>query len=176
MKKFFKFLLGLFAFILIALIITMLVLGKEYHYEKSIVINAPADKVWQHVNSMKAVNSWSPWTKLDPHMKQTYSGISGQIGDTYAWEGNKEAGKGVEKIIELVPNEKAVVDINFIEPFPSQAKATVALEPQGNLTKVTWGFDTSMDYPSNLMKLVMNKEMDKAFGEGLAQLKEISEK
>jgi ligand-binding SRPBCC domain-containing protein len=36
----------------------MIAVGKKYHFEKSIVINAPVEKVWQNVNSMKAVNSW----------------------------------------------------------------------------------------------------------------------
>jgi hypothetical protein len=71
---------------------------KKYHFEKSIVINAPVEKVWQNVNSMKAVNSWSPFLDYDKNMKQTYSGVSGQVGDTYHWSGNDEAGEGEEKL------------------------------------------------------------------------------
>src|SRR5574343_347668 len=117
MKKFFKFMLGFFVVVFVVIIITMIALGKEYHYEKSITINAPIEKVWQNVNSMKAINSWSPFMKLDPNMKETYSGASGTVGELYTWSGNNKAGQGEERIIQLVPNEKAVVDIHFIKPF-----------------------------------------------------------
>lgn len=176
MKKFFKFMLGLFVVLLLVVVITMLALGKTYHFEKSIVINAPAEKVWQNVNSMKGVNSWSPFLKMDPNMKQAYTGVSGTVGEMYTWSGNDKAGQGEEKIVELVPNEKAVVDLHFIKPIDSRAKAVVLLQPEGNSTKVTWSFDTTMEYPSNLMKLFMNKGMDEAFGDGLNSLKAMSEK
>ncbi len=168
--------LGLFVVLFVAIVITMLALGKEYHFEKSIVINAPAEKVWQNVNSMKGINSWSPFMKMDPNMQQSYSGTSGTVGEKYTWSGNDNAGQGEETITELMPNQKSVVDLHFIKPFDSKAKAVVLLQPEGNSTKVTWSFDTTMEYPSNLMKLFMNKGMDEAFGEGLNSLKAMSEK
>ena len=85
MKKFFKILLVFFIVISLVIVIAMIAVGKKYHFEKSIVINAPVEKVWQNVNSMKAVNSWSPFLDYDKNMKQTYSGVSGQVGDTYHW-------------------------------------------------------------------------------------------
>ncbi|RYZ26382.1 MAG: hypothetical protein EOO10_15700, partial [Chitinophagaceae bacterium] len=67
-------------------IVAMLAFGKNYHYEKSMVINAPKEKVWLHLNSMKAFNQWNPWMKLDKNMKITYTGTSGEIGDKYCWD------------------------------------------------------------------------------------------
>mgnify|MGYP002133132205 CR=1 FL=1 len=168
--------LGFFVVVFVVIIITMIALGKEYHYEKSITINAPIEKVWQNVNSMKAINSWSPFMKLDPNMKETYSGASGTVGELYTWSGNDKAGQGEERIIQLVPNEKAVVDIHFIKPFESNASGIILLKPQGTSTEVTWAFDTTMEYPSNLMKLFLQKGMDDAFGDGLNSLKAMSER
>ncbi len=172
MKNFLKIVFVFLAIVVVA----MLVIGEKYHYEKSIVINAPVEKVWQNVNSMKVVNSWSPFMDYDKNMKQTYSGVSGQIGDTYHWSGNEQAGEGEEKITALEPNKKSSINIRFIKPFEASADADVLLEPQGNATKVTWTFDTEMNYPMNLMKLTMDSQMDKDFGKGLQKLKEISEK
>ena len=176
MKKFFKILLVFFIVISLVIVIAMIAVGKKYHFEKSIVINAPVEKVWHNVNSMKAVNSWSPFLDYDKNMKQTYSGVSGQVGDTYHWSGNDEAGEGEEKITALEPNKKSSVNIRFIKPFEGNADADVILQPQGNATKVTWTFDTEMNYPMNLMKLTMDSQMEKDFGKGLQKLKEISEK
>ena len=176
MKKNFKIVLGFFLILFLAVVVGMLVVGKKYHFEKSIVINAPVEKVWQNVNSMKAVNSWSPFLDFDKNMKQTYSGVSGQVGDTYHWSGNDEAGEGEEKITALETNKKSSVNIHFIKPFDGYADADVILESEGNATKVTWTFNTEMNYPMNLMKLTMDSQMEKDFGKGLQKLKEISEK
>lgn len=177
MKKFFKILLVFFLIVFLAIIIAMFAVGKKYHFEKSIVINAPVEKVWQNVNSMKAVNSWSPFMDYDKSMVQTYSGVSGEVGDTYHWSGNEQAGEGEEKITALELNKKASVNIHFIKPFEGSADADVLLEPQGaSTTRVTWTFDTELNYPMNLMKLTMDSQMDKDFGKGLQKLKEISEK
>ncbi len=64
-------------------IIVVLAFGNNYHYEKSMVINAPKEKIWQQVSSMKAFNQWNPWMKLDPSMKIVYSGNTGEVGDKY---------------------------------------------------------------------------------------------
>ena len=129
MKNFLKIVFVFLAIVVVA----MLVIGEKYHYEKSIVINAPVEKVWQNVNSMKAVNSWSPFLDYDKNMKQTYSGVSGQVGDTYHWSGNDEAGEGEEKITALEPNKKSSVNIRFIKPFEGNADADVILESQGKM-------------------------------------------
>lgn len=86
MKKVFKILLTIIALLVIA----MFAIGKDYHFEKSIVINAPAEKVYQHINSSKAFNEWNPWMKLDPNLEVTYTGVSGQVGDKYCWKSEKE--------------------------------------------------------------------------------------
>ena len=172
MKTFLKILTAL----ILVVILTMLILGKEYHYEKSIVINASKEKVWQNVNSMKAFNTWNPWSDLDPNFKVVYSGNSGAIGDQYCWDGNEEAGKGCHVITAIVPESKVSSKMMFEKPFESEATSDLILTPQGNSTKVTWTMDCDLDYPMNLMKLFMDGEMDKSYGKGLSALKAISEK
>ena len=177
MKKFFKIMLWFFAIVFIVLTVTMFILGKKYHYEKSITINAPQDKIWTHMNSMKALNEWSPFMSLDPNMKQTYSGTSGEVGDTFKWESDKkEAGTGEQKLIEIVPGQKIKTSLHFIKPNEGQGTSNIILTAEGNQTKVTWDMDTEMNYPTNLMKLFMDSFMDEAYTKGLNKLKEISEK
>ena len=172
MKKFLKILLAIVAI----LIIVMFLMGKAYHFEKSIVINAPVEKVYAQINSTKAINQWNPWMKLDPNLKVTYSGNPGQIGDKYCWEGNEEVGSGCQEITALVPNQKQSTKMIFYKPFESDATSNIILTPEGNSTKVTWDMDCELDYPMNLMKLFMDGQMDKSYGDGLNALKAISEK
>lgn len=53
MKKTLKILLAIVAVV----IIVMFVMGKSYHFEKSIVINAPSDKVYAHLNNTKSITN-----------------------------------------------------------------------------------------------------------------------
>ena len=171
MKKFFKILLVIIAILVIA----MIAIGKHYHYEKSIVINAPAEKIYSHISSTKAINEWNPWMKLDPQLQSTYSGVSGQIGDKHCWKSEKkDVGNGCQEITELIPNKKQSTKMFF--EGQGDATSDVILTPEGNSTKVTWTMHTEMNYPMNLMKIFMDSMMDKPYGEGLAKLKEISEK
>lgn len=171
MKKFLKILLAIFA----VLIISMFIIGEKYHFEKSIMINAPAEKVYAQINSSKAINQWNPWMKLDPNLKLQYSGNAGQIGDKYCWTGNDKVGEGCQEITALVPNQKQSTIMTFKKPFESVATSNILLSSQGNQTKVTWTMDCELEYPKNLMKLFMDGQMDKSYSEGLAKLKEISE-
>lgn len=169
------FLYGLLAIIII-LVITMFALGTQYQYEKSMIINAPANKVYANINSMQSFNQWNPWMKLDPQMKVEYKGVSGVKGDRYCWDSNlDDAGAGCQEIVAIEENRKIQTKINFIRPFEGEAFSDIILEPQGNATKVTWNMKTEMGYPTNLMKLFMDGQMDDSYIEGLMNLKKISE-
>ena len=173
MKKFLYFILA----IIVLLVIAMFAWGKDYEYEKSMTINAPAEKIYSHINSMQSFNEWNPWMKLDPKMKVEYSGASGELGDRYCWDSTlDDAGAGCQEITGLEQNKKMLTKINFSKPFPGEAFSEIILEPAGNATKVTWNMKTEMGYPMNLMKPFMDNEMEKSYTEGLTNLKTLSEK
>ncbi|MET3536440.1 SRPBCC family protein [Chryseobacterium limigenitum] len=158
-------------------IIAMLAFGKNYHYEKSMVINAPKEKVWQQISSMKAFNEWNPWMKLDKSMKVTYTGNSGEVGDKYCWDSkNDDAGAGCQEIKELVLNEKQKTEMTFIKPFEGQATSEIVLSPEGNATKVLWTMDTEQDPMMKIMRPMMDYQMGKSYEEGLNNLKALAEK
>ncbi len=162
---------------LIALLtITMFVLGKQYHFETSMVMNAPIEKVYEQASSSKKFNEWNPWMDLDPNLKLTYSGTQGQPGDEYCWEGTEDVGQGCHVITALVPNQKIATKMMFKKPFESDATSDIVLTKEGNGTKVTWSMDCELDYPMNLMKLIMDSQMEDSYGKGLKKLKEIVEK
>ncbi|MCY0968629.1 SRPBCC family protein [Chryseobacterium wangxinyae] len=158
-------------------IVAILAFGNNYHYEKSMVINAPKEKVWQQINSMKAFNQWNPWMKLDKNMKVTYTGNSGEVGDKYCWDSkNDDAGAGCQEIKELVLNEKQKSEMTFIKPFEGQATSEILLSSEGNSTKVTWTMDTEQETWMKIMRPMMDYQMGKSYEEGLQSLKQISEK
>lgn len=177
MKTILKIIGVIVLLIMVYVIIAMLAFGKNYHYEKSIVINAPKEKVWQQISSMKAFNEWNPWMKLDKSMKITYSGNSGEVGDKYCWDSkNDEAGAGCQEIKELVLNEKQKTEMTFIRPFDGEATSDIILTTEGNATKITWTMDTKQETWMKLMRPMMDYQMGKSYEEGLSNLKLLVEK
>jgi hypothetical protein len=55
--------------IIALLLLVAALIGTGWSYEKSIRINAPADKVWGQASSLKAPVQWSPWIEKDPGMQ-----------------------------------------------------------------------------------------------------------
>lgn len=177
MKTILKIIGVIVLLIMVYVIIAMLAFGKNYHYEKSIVINAPKEKVWQQISSMKAFNEWNPWMKLDKSMKITYSGNSGEVGDKYCWDSkNDEAGAGCQEIKELVLNEKQKTEMTFIRPFDGEATSDIILTTEGNATKITWTMDTKQETWMKIMRPMMDYQMGKSYEEGLSNLKLLVEK
>jgi len=157
-------------------VVAMLAFSKNYHFEKSVVINAPKEKVWQHVGSLKEYNIWDPFSKADKGIVITYSGNGDKIGDSYHWKGNDKVGEGEQSITEIVPNEKLVTKLHFIKPFEGDAVANFILTSEGSGTKVTWSIDNELNTMMKIMKPMMDMNMKKMFDQGLGDLKKLSEK
>lgn len=178
MKTIKRIFIGL-ALILVLLLIIAAFISGDCKYEKSITINAPAEKVWQSTNTLKAMDLWSPWNDLDPNMKKEWSGVTGNPGEKVCWESkNKDAGKGCQEVKKVDAAHKRIdTEIKFLTPYESEANAYVTVTPEGNGSKATWGFSSKIPYPFTIMKLFMNMEdaVGKDYQKGLSKLKNISE-
>ncbi|KPE49374.1 SRPBCC family protein [Chryseobacterium indologenes] len=173
MKTILKILGTIILLLVVYGIIAILTFSKDYHFEKSVTINAPVEKVWQHVGSLKAYNTWDPFSKKVKDIKITYSGEGDKIGDSYHWSGKKSEGE--QAVIETVPNQKLVTKLHFIKPFNGNAKGTFILTPEGSATKVTWMIDNELNPVMKIMKPMMDMNMKKMFDKGLGDLKKLSE-
>ncbi|OJX28276.1 MAG: hypothetical protein BGO86_16010 [Chryseobacterium sp. 36-9] len=176
MKKFLKIISVIVAIIIVYCVIAMLFFDSKCHNEQSLVINAPKEKVWQNVNSMKAFNTWNPWMKMDPNLTVTYQGNSGEVGDGYHWKGNDDVGEGEQEITAIIPNEKVATKMHFIKPMDDNATSDLLLASEGSGTKVTWTIDYEIKTLFKPMKPLMTWQMNKSFSEGLGKLKALSEK
>ena len=178
MKILKKILIALAAVIALILIVALFI-PRQFNYEKSITINAPIEKVWEHTNSLADLDEWAPWMEYDPNMKKELTGTDGTVGAKSSWESDHEkVGKGSQTISKIEPPTLLVTDLKFYTPYESEAKGYVKLKSEGDKTVVTWGFESDMPYPFNLMKLFMNMEeaVGEDFQKGLTKLKNICEK
>jgi len=150
----------------------------SFSVERKTSINAPPEKVFANINDFHAWDAWSPWAKLDPAMKTTFSGPPSGPGSAYEWSGNSDVGSGRMEIMSSTPSTNVTIKLDFNEPIPSQNTTVFNLAPTGSGTDVTWTMSGPSPYLSKLMSVFMS--MDKMIGgdfeKGLAQLKAVSEK
>lgn len=177
MKKALK-IIGSIVLLLVAFVlIAGLFVAKDYHFETSIAINAPKEKVWQYAGSLHGMEKWSPFIESDPNIQVSFEGQDSAVGAIYTWKGNKEVGSGSQTISKIDPLNRMDTHLHFIEPFEGEADAYLKLSGEGNATSVAWGFNTRYNYPMNVMLLFINmdKMMGESFNKGLAKLKQLSE-
>jgi hypothetical protein len=165
--------------LIVALLLAGLIISKDIKTTREIVINNPVNEVFNYIKYLKNQQNYSKWATLDPNIKNEFRGTDGAVGFVNSWEGNKKVGVGEQEITGITEGKSLSTELRFIKPFKSLAKAVMTTEAvDANSTKVSWGFESKMNYPMNVMKLFMN--MEKAIGNdfstGLANLKTVLEK
>lgn len=177
--KFLK-ILGIIVLILIVVFVVLaLIAPKKYTVERSVIIDAPRQMVFNHVRYWRNWQAWSPWAELDPAMKVTLEGQDGEIGSIYKWQGDpKLSGKGEMTNTGLKENEEINYHLHFLEPWESESEGYVRAADTKGGTQVTWAMYGESQIPWNILMLFssMDKMVGKDFEKGLGKLKAISEK
>lgn len=148
-----------------------------FRLQRSTAIKAPPDKIFQFISDFHQWLGWSPWEKLDPDLKRSFSGASQGKGARYEWEGNSKVGTGGMEIMEAAPS-KIGLKLDFLKPFEAHNFAEFTLEPQGEATNVTWAMYGPQPYMAKLMNVfgMTERMVGPQFETGLANLKTIAEK
>lgn len=174
--------LEILAILVVLLVAALLVFASTrpdtLRVQRAANINAPPEKIFALINDLHGWDAWSPYEKRDPAMKRTYSGSAQGKGAVYAWDGNREVGKGRIEIMESSPPSRVTMNLDMIEPIEAHNIVEFTLEPAGGSTKVTWVMRGALSYLSKVMGLFIN--MDRMVGQdfeaGLSGLKAAVEK
>jgi uncharacterized protein YndB with AHSA1/START domain len=166
--------------VIIALpLIAALFIKTHYSVVRSITIERPNAQVFDYIKYLKNQDNFSKWTMMDPDMKKTYRGEDGEAGFVSAWASeNPDVGVGEQEIIKITPNERVDFELRFISPFEATEPAYMSTKSLSDTsTQVDWGFSGHMDYPMNLMLVVMDFEtmIGNDLQEGLNNLKQLLE-
>lgn len=174
--------LGIAALVLVALLAVVLVYAatrpNTFRVERSLTIQAPPEKIFAHLQDFRRWGDWSPWDRIDPAMKRTYSGAESGLGAAYAWEGNNNIGAGRMEIAESVPSTRIRIAMHFLRPMEARNTAEFTLQLDGDGTTVTWAMYGPNNYLGKLIHVFIN--MDRMIGgnfeTGLANLKTLAER
>jgi uncharacterized membrane protein len=179
-KKILKVLLKVlivFVAIIVIGLIAALFMSKDYQVEKSITINKPKTEIFNYIKSLKNQDNFSKWASMDPSMKKSSRGTDETVGFTTMWEGNSDVGKGEQEIKKITEGQRVDFELRFEKPMKDVAQAYMTTDSVApNQTLVKWGLTGHMDYPMNIMGLVMDKMVGGDFETGLANLKALMEK
>ncbi|OYU95200.1 MAG: polyketide cyclase [Bacteroidetes bacterium B1(2017)] len=175
--KILKIILIALAGIVALLLLVALFIKKEYDAQNEIIINAPRQKVYDYLKTLKNQDSFNKWVMADPNMKREYTGTDGTVGFVYSWNGNKKAGEGELELKTLVEGERIETEIRFVRPMKSIAYSITQLDSVSeNQTKITWNSKGDMPYPMNIMMPMVQSMLAKDMGISLQNLKAILEK
>jgi len=149
----------------------------EYRVERSAEIAATPAVVYDQIDDFESWKAWSPWEKLDPDMKKTFSGPKTGVDASYAWQGNQEVGKGEMKVVQAEPPSSLMMELHFIEPFEATSEVGFVLKPVGaDKTQVTWSMAGHNNFVARIFGLFMDMEgmIGADYEKGLAALSTVS--
>ena len=171
-----KILLGLVAVIALILVVAAFQPG-EFQVKRSLAIAASPQALFEQVNDHRKFVGWNPWGKIDPNLKNTFTGPAVGVGSVCSWQGNRDVGAGSATIIESKPGELVRLRMDWKEPMEGTSTVDFTFKPEGNRTVITWDMRGANNYVGKVMCLFIN--MDKMVGgqfeKGLADLKTLVE-
>ena len=161
--------------ILAALVLVLgLIMPNDFQMERYTTIDASRNAIFAKINDIKTWEEWGPWMS-DETMEVSYGDITVGEGATYSWT-SQDMGNGSFKMLESVLSESLKSELIFDGNDPMNGFWKFE-DVEGEGTKVTWGIMGKIPYPFNAFTIFgNNKESEKMFDEGLANIKAICER
>jgi len=169
----------LLALAIIAILFLVMVVGQpdEFKVVRTATMAALPTTVFDQVNDFHKWDAWSPWAKLDPACKNTFSGAAAGKDAGFAWDGNNKVGAGRMTITESHSPELIQISLEFLRPFKTSNITEFTFKTQGGQTLVTWAMTGNSNFMCKVFGLFMDgdKMVGKDFEKGLAGIKTIVE-
>lgn len=170
--------LAALAFLIAAVLLFAATRPDTFQIQRSVVIQAPPEKIFPLLNNLHNWPQWAPQDKDDPSIKRTFSGPDSGTGAVSDWSGSGNTGRGRMTIIESVPPKRTIVQVDWVKPFATRNLNQFSLEPEGSSTRVTWGMQGPNLYVMKLLSVFINMDrmMGAHFETGLLNLKAAAER
>lgn len=163
----------------LALLVALLVLGgwllnPLYRVERSLLVNAPAERIYPHLDSPAGWQRWGVWYRRDAAMQVTTSGQPQGAGAAWSWTSASQ-GTGRLELTEVDPGRRVAYVLQIDDFAPSQGE--LRLEPEGTATRVIWLMqgDVGANPLKRWLALFMDRLVGPDFEAGLGQLKTLVE-
>ena len=150
---------------------------REFAVTRTIDIQAPPERIFGLIADFHQWGAWSPWEKIDPGMKRTFSGAAIGAGAVYEWSGNSKVGAGRMEILEANAPSNVRIKLDFLKPIEGHNLTEFTVQPNNAQTRVVWLMQGPMAYIAKLMSVFvsMDKMIGADFERGLRNLKAAAE-
>jgi len=141
--KLFKYLIFLILLFVIGGAIFFGTKDSKFDVSETLVIDAPAEIIYNQVKDFKNWKNWGPWLEIDPNIQISQSEKSEGKGATYSWKSEHKAlGNVSVETKKVIPLKEINQEIS-VETLLGDSKSDVywrfeETETPGQ-TKVTWG-------------------------------------
>ena len=158
------------------LVVGGLLLSPKFSVSRSVLVNAPPDRVYPLIADPRAWARWSEWNRRDPAMHVDYSGAESGAGAKWAWKSDSE-GDGEMSFTAAEPDKRVVYALYFPD-FGTTSAGELLLLPEAGGTRVSWSMNGDMGHNPlfHWMALFADEMVGKDFDAGLARLKTVAEK
>lgn len=140
--------------------------------QRSLRIQAPAQKIHGLINDLRQFNTWNPYDRKDPAMQGRYRGPGAGPGARYEFKGNQDVGVGSLEITASSAQQVSM-RLDMSEPMAASNTITFTLAPAGDGTEVTWAMQGACPYFAKLMGVFIDMDtmIGRDFEAGLAALR-----
>lgn len=140
------------------------------HVSRSIEINASADRIYAILSDFNHWKFWSPWLTQEPTATVNIS----TDNKYYDWNG-KRIGSGNMKIVNQSYLKSVEYDLNFVQPWKSEAKVKFNIRHNGDSCFLTWEMDSRLPLMMFWMKRKIETFISLDYERGLEMLKDYVE-
>src|SRR5438874_12282338 len=128
-----KILIGVAALITV-IVIFVATRPADFRVERNAMLAASPAALFENVNNHHKFTVWNPFMKLDPNVKNTYSGPESGVGAVCSWDGNRDVGAGSCTIIESKSGELVRCRMDWKRPMEGIATVDFTFKPEGDKT------------------------------------------
>ncbi len=136
--------IGLFVIIIVLFLISFF-LPSKVHVERSSVINATQDAVFNEVNDLKKWKGWTPYHQTGSDVKINFGDTTSGENASYTWTSNSnQSDNGSVKIIESTPNRSITALMNFMGQ--NGILCRFRFDSSDGTTQMKWSIEANMGW------------------------------
>lgn len=138
--------------------------------ERSVVIDAPIESIFEHVRNFRHWPDWSPWLIIEKEAQVDFA----SDGNSYCWKGDV-VGSGEIRLLEEIENKRLRLELSIFKPWKSKSDVRFEFLGKGESTEVRWKMKGSLPFFLFFMRRMMEALIGMDYERGLGMLKDFSE-
>ena len=145
----------------------------DFRITRKVSIKATPDVIYARINDLRQFNEWNPFATADLKPTIAYGATSTGVGASYSWDSSTQANKGRMEVTAANAPGRVEMGLHFDKPMMANNHVVFLLQPQGDMTEVTWEMTGTYGFLHKTMGVIFNfdKMVGGEFEKGLAALK-----